>query len=105
MSRLVEDETFPYGGYAKACPADLVEGDGVRFAREGAYGLAVEQTCWLVETVAPLAEGMVVTLADRSVHVARVFADALHRPIEGMSADDGLHVRILAHDEPVWIRL
>lgn len=98
---MTEDETYPYGGYAKAPAAALIEGDGVRFGVDGG------DRCWLVVASAegPTGETTMLTLADRSQHVAAVFADALNRPLNGMADDNGLHVRELTATETVWIRL
>lgn len=90
--RLVEDEEFPYGGYARGGVEDLVIGDGVRFAEGG--------PCWLVVAI----DGSIVTLANRSQHVASVLSDAFGRVLDGASADSELHVRDLS-GQPVWIRL
>lgn len=99
MSHLVEDETFPYSGYAKATVADLVDGDGVRFTP------IIGARCELVESMTVHGDLVDLILTDRSVHVASVFADAFHRPIEGMSADPGLVAMSVAAVTTVWIRL
>lgn len=98
MQMMVEDEDFKYAGYAKVAAEMVIEGDGVRFndVEPGVIVRAVTKekgykVSFLVE--------------DRAAHVASVFADALKRPIEGMSADPMPAVRVLASTDPVWIRL
>lgn len=94
-----EDLSFPWGGYWVGFASRLMPGDGVRFDRD-------DPTCWLVHEVNVRGDGKVdLLLTNRTVHVANVFADALHRPIEGMADDPQPHLRTLTCDQQVWIRL
>jgi hypothetical protein len=94
---LVEDEDFKYAGYARVEAAKVIEGDGVRF-NDVEPGV-------IVHAVTRLGDDVSFLVSDRAAHVASVFADALKRPIEGMSADPMPAVRVLASTDPVWIRL
>lgn len=101
VNRIVEDESFEYGGYARTTPAHVVIGDGVRWPNGDG--------CWIVvDVVLDEAFGLAdFTLADRSAHVETVLAQA------GIVKNDDLaeiladmtFSRVIGLDESVWVRL
>lgn len=98
MSRMVEDQTFKYAGYARVSAGELGQGDGVRFGDGG--------PCWLVVTIEAVETGWVAWFADRAAHVESVMSTVFGRPVGEMRSDvDGTHMRTFGPDDEVWVRL
>lgn len=97
----VEDESFPFAGYARVLVDELTEGDAVRFGRER------HLPCWQVVTISLAGSTAVVVVVDRAAWVDGLMTDVLGQPVGTAGAGEVESLRTFAFpaSSACWVRL
>jgi hypothetical protein len=96
-NRVVEDETFKYGGYAKVTVADITVGDGIRWGDQ-------PFACWNVLACERIGDIVELVTVDRAVANDEIVGRLTGKNPEA-TGTVALPVTVHRADEPVWVRL